>query len=67
MHAGQISTLAAVVRHYNEAPRAPFGRSELKPLDLSREELRQLEAFLRTLSGPLSAPDGYLTRPHGGG
>lgn len=63
MHAGQIRTLAAVVRHYNEAPRAPFGHSELKPLRLSREELRQLEAFLRTLSGPLSAPEGYLTRP----
>jgi cytochrome c peroxidase len=66
MHAGQIPTLSAVVRHYNQAPRAPFGHSELKPLGLSREELRQLEAFLRTLSGPLSAPDGYLTRPHGG-
>jgi cytochrome c peroxidase len=66
MHAGQISTLAAVVRHYDQAPRAPFGHSELKALGLSREELRQLEAFLRTLSGPLSAPDGYLTRPHGG-
>lgn len=63
MHAGQIRTLAAVVRHYNEAPRAPFGHTELKPLRLSREELRQLEAFLRTLSGPLSAPEGYLTRP----
>ena len=63
MHAGQILTLAAVVRHYNEAPRAPLGHSELKPLGLSRKELRQLEAFLRTLSGPLSAPDGYLTRP----
>ena len=64
MHAGQVSTLAEVLRHYNEAPRAPVGHSELKPLGLSREELRQLEAFLRTLTGPLSAPDGYLTRPH---
>jgi cytochrome c peroxidase len=66
MHAGQIATLAAVVRHYNEAPRAPLGHSELERLALSREELRQLEAFLRTLSGPLSAPDGYLTHPRGG-
>ena len=66
MHAGQISTLAAVLRHYNDAPRAPFGHSELKPLGLSTQELRQLEAFLRTLSGPLSAPDGYLERPDGG-
>jgi cytochrome c peroxidase len=65
MHAGQILTLAAVLRHYDDAPRAPFGHSELKPLGLSTKELRQLEAFLRTLSGPLSAPDGYLTRPDG--
>ena len=63
MHAGQIATLDAVVRHYNSAPRAPFGHSELKPLRLSARELRQLEAFLQTLNGPLSAPDGYLTAP----
>ena len=67
MHAGQIPTLAAVVSHYNEAPRAPFGHSELKALGLSGEEMRQLEAFLRTLSGPLAAPDGYLAPPRGGG
>jgi cytochrome c peroxidase len=66
MHAGQIPTLAAAVRHYNDAPRAPFGHSELKALRLSREERDQLEAFLRTLSGPLSAPTGYLARPHSG-
>jgi cytochrome c peroxidase len=53
MHAGQIQTLSEVVRHYNEAPRAPFGHSELKPLKLSRDELRQLEAFLATLSSQL--------------
>lgn len=51
MHAGQFSTLAEVLEHYNRAPAAPSGRSELKPLGLSPTELRQLEAFLRTLSG----------------
>jgi cytochrome c peroxidase len=51
MHAGQFSTLAEVLAHYNRAPAAPAGRSELKPLGLSPVELRQLEAFLRTLSG----------------
>jgi cytochrome c peroxidase len=66
MHAGQIPTLAAVLQHYNQAPSAPFGHSELKPLQLSPDELRQLGAFLKTLSGPLSAPDGYLKRPQGG-
>jgi cytochrome c peroxidase len=64
MHAGQIPTLAAVLRHYNDAPGAPFGHSELKKLRLSQEELRQIEAFLQTLTSPLSGPDGYLVRPH---
>ena len=52
MHAGQFSTLAAVLDHYNRAPAAPAGHTELKPLRLKPAELRQLEAFLRTLSGP---------------
>jgi len=50
MHAGQIATLADVVRHYNAAPAAPGGHSELKPLAMSETELAALEAFLRTLS-----------------
>lgn len=54
MHAGQFSTLAEVLEHYNRAPAAPAGGSELKPLGLSRAELGQLEAFLRTLSEPRS-------------
>ena len=63
MHAGQFGTLAEVLEHYNRAPAAPAGRTELKPLGLSRAELRQLEAFLRTLSGPLDAPARYLRAP----
>ena len=51
MHAGQMSTLAQVLQHYNAAPVAPAGHSELKPLGLTPPELRQLEAFLRSLSG----------------
>lgn len=50
MHAGQIATLAAVVRHYNDAPAAPLGHSELRPLAMSEAELAALEAFLGTLS-----------------
>jgi cytochrome c peroxidase len=63
MHAGQLATLAEVLEHYNRAPAAPAGRSELKPLNLTRAELRQLEAFLRTLSGGLVAPSRYLRAP----
>jgi cytochrome c peroxidase len=54
MHAGQIASLEEVVRHYNAAPRAPFGHSELKPLRLSPAEQRQIIAFLRTLTSPLT-------------
>ena len=60
MHAGQFGTLAEVLEHYNRAPAAPAGRSELRPLRLSAAELRQLEAFLRTLSGGISAPAKFL-------
>jgi len=49
MHAGQLGTLTAVVDHYDRAPKAPAGHSELKPLKLSVKEKRQIEAFLRTL------------------
>jgi cytochrome c peroxidase len=51
MHAGQFSTLSEVVGHYNRAPQAPAGHSELEPLRLSAQERRQIEAFLRSLSG----------------
>lgn len=50
MHAGQFRSLDAVVRHYSEAPAAPTGHSQLKPLGLSSSERRSLVAFLKTLS-----------------
>ncbi len=63
MHAGQFASLAEVVQHYNDAPIAPLGYSELKALHLSATERRQIIAFLGTLSGSLSAPTGYLAAP----
>ena len=52
MHAGQVASLAEVIDHYARAPRAPFGKTELKRLRLSAKERQQLEAFLKTLSAP---------------
>ena len=62
MDAGQLRSLEEVVDHYSAAPRAPVGRSELKPLRLSASERAQLVAFLRTLSGPIRVPDARETR-----
>ncbi|MEO5816888.1 MAG: cytochrome c peroxidase [Gemmatimonadaceae bacterium] len=63
MHAGQLATIDAVLEHYGNAPAAPFGHSELKPLHLTSKEREEIKAFLRTLSSPIAAPAGYLTPP----
>jgi cytochrome c peroxidase len=63
MHAGQFASLREVLEHYNRAPVAPAGHSELKPLGLSQQELAQLEAFLHSLSGPLNTPPELLVPP----
>jgi cytochrome c peroxidase len=63
MHAGQFSTLGEVLDHYNQAPTAPAGRTELKPLHFSKAELAQLEAFLRSLSALPLAPPELLAPP----
>lgn len=64
MHAGQFATLDEVLAHYNNAPAAPAGHSELKPLRLNARELQQLIAFLRSLSGGTAAPAELLRDPH---
>ena len=60
MNAGQFATLAAVLDHYNRAPAATAGHTELKPLRLKNSELRQIEAFVRTLSGPTLFNGGVM-------
>jgi hypothetical protein len=45
------SQWAETLRHYNRAPTAPTGHTELKALRLNAEEVGQIEAFLRSLSG----------------
>ena len=63
MHAGQFATLQQVLTHYNTAPTAPAGHSELEPLNFTDEQLTQIIAFLRTLDSPVNAEPHWLTSP----
>jgi cytochrome c peroxidase len=63
MHLGQIPTLRGVLEHYDRAPVPLMGHSDLLPLQLSTREMDQLEAFLKTLSAPLSTPPNWLKPP----
>lgn len=63
MHAGQYATLAPVLDHYNRAPKAEVGTSELEPLGLTQEELNNLRDFLMTLDSPLAVETKYLSPP----
>jgi cytochrome c peroxidase len=68
MHAGQLATLQQVVAHYARSPAATVGHSELvpvgksragarhaerQPIRLSETQVRDLVAFLQSLSGPV--------------
>lgn len=63
MHGGQFSTLDRVIEHYAQSPAAIIGHSELaRPGDrnaerrvirLSPAQIRDIKAFLDTLTGPV--------------
>lgn len=63
MHAGQFGTLEDAVAHYATSPPAAVGHSELAhhegdrghriAIALTESEVRDVAAFLRTLSGPV--------------
>lgn len=63
MHAGQFDTLQQVLQHYNIAPLAPAGKTELEPLGLTDRQLAQIIAFLKTLDGPVKADPRWLSAP----
>jgi cytochrome c peroxidase len=50
MDAGQFATLDQVLAHYAAAPQAAVGKTELKRVGLSKQDLQHIAAFLRTLS-----------------
>lgn len=64
MDAGQFATLEQVVRHYQHAPAAAIGRSEITSrgsrnperivIRLSDADVRDIAAFLESLNGPVS-------------
>lgn len=60
MDAGQFATLDEVIAHYNMAPAAPAGHSEISPLNLSQQQMDQLVAFLGTLTGTISADSAEM-------
>jgi cytochrome c peroxidase len=57
MHAGQMPSLDGVVRHYARAPAAATGHSELQPFALSEQDVRDLLAFLETLTSEGEPPE----------
>ncbi|HSL28248.1 MAG TPA: hypothetical protein VK900_03525, partial [Anaerolineales bacterium] len=63
MHAGQFATLEEVLNHYNTAPEAPRGHSELEALNLSQEQIAQIVAFIKTLNSPVAAEPHWLVAP----
>lgn len=73
MHAGQFANLEEVVGHYARSPAATVGHSELahgegahkerKPIKLSEREIRDVAAFLGTLSGGIVERGKLLTSP----
>ncbi len=65
MHNGIFADLEAVIRHYNHAPPAFPGHSDLVPLALTEEQSAALIAFMLTLSAPPDAPEELLRPPQG--
>jgi cytochrome c peroxidase len=65
MHRGQFADLDRVLAHYNAAPPAFPGHSDLLPLGLNTDELGQLRAFLLTLNSEPDAPEQLFQAPEG--
>ena len=65
MHAGQFTTLEEVLDHYNAAPptTAAHNHSELEPLNLTKDEIAQVIAFLKTLDSPVNSNAKWLMAP----
>ena len=63
MSSGQYATLREVLDHYSRAEPGPFEHTEILPFNFSEREIGQLEAFLKSLSGPLAVDPELLSPP----
>ena len=63
MSSGQLATLSDVIEHYNTAPKANVGISQIKALKLDATAKRQLLAFLEVLKAPINAAPRWLATP----
>lgn len=63
MHNAWYTNLDEILDHYNRAPAASIGQTELNPLNLTEPEMRQLKFFLLTLPAPVDAPAELLQDP----
>ena len=63
MHRGSLRSLNDVMWHYRTLPAARVGQTELESFTITGAEFDELEAFLRTLDGPIAAPANYLRPP----
>lgn len=54
MHAGQFATLNDVINHYVKAPPAVIGHNERDPIILKEQEIADLVAFLKAISGSIT-------------
>jgi cytochrome c peroxidase len=64
MHDGSLSTLAAVVEHYDTGfVRRPSLDTQMRPLNLSADEKKDLLAFLDTLTS-VDPPVTVAALPH---
>jgi cytochrome c peroxidase len=55
MHAGQFNSLMEVLKFYRKAAKERVHAADIEHADLTDRELGQIEAFLKTLSGPIKA------------
>lgn len=65
MHAGQYTSVMDVIKHYNDPPTTKIGQSDLRaiPIQLNKDELLQLEAFLLALDSEIAADRRWLSAP----